>query len=88
MPVLIIGGEGPQGEEKTKKPMAMKPFKGIGGSYDSEESDSGMEETGAEGSSTDADNVRLFFESGKAGKYERALEALKALVQSCCESGE
>jgi len=87
MPVLIIGGEGAQGKEK-KKTMSMKPFKGIGGNYDSEESDNEMEDGGSESSSTDADNVRLFFESGKAGKYERALEALRALVQSCCESGE
>lgn len=91
MPVLIIGGEGPQGEEK-KKPMGMgakpmKPFKGIGGSFDSEESGSETEEAGA-GSSPDAENVRMFFEAGKAGKYDRALEALRALVQSCCESGE
>lgn len=86
MPVLIIGGEGPQGEEKKKPMMPMKPFKGIGGSYDSEESDE-TEENGM-GSSTDAENVRLFFEAGKAGKFERALEALRALVQSCNESGD
>jgi hypothetical protein len=85
--MLIIGGPS-EDEEKPKKPMAaMKKFVGLGGKYDFEKSDSEMEETGAEGSS-DAENVRLFFEAGKAGKYERAMEALRALVQSCTESGD
>lgn len=87
MPVLIIGGEKPEGEEKRKPPMSMKKFMGIGGKYDSEEPEEMEEEAGSD-SSADTENVRLFFEAGKAGKFERALEALKALVQSCSESGE
>jgi len=88
MPMLIIGGGPSEDEEKPKKPMSMaKKFAGLGGKYDSEESDSEMEEDGSEGSS-DAENVRLFFEAGKAGKYERAMEALRALVRSCTESGD
>lgn len=85
--MLIIGGEPQEEPRKKTMPMMARKFAGLGGKYDSEESGSESEDMSSEGS-TDVDNLRLFFDAGKAGKWDRAMEALRALVRSCNESGE
>lgn len=89
MPMLIIGGPGEDKEERKpmKSLMSAKKFEGIGGKYASEEPEENEDEATTEGS-TGVKNAQMFLDAVKGGNARRTLEAFKALVQYCADSGK
>lgn len=86
MPVLIIGGESPEGVNPPKAMVTPKKFMGIGGKFSDEPEVEDEGEGGTPESSDGTAEARMLISAIESKNPRRVFEAFKSLVQCCSET--